>query len=84
MRILTGPCAPSDMGYNTDLTPTYSHILAVSFCSPAAEVQNINLKTALDEHQYVKPGFLQMLLIYASDLYYKHLERFLSDAGVLD
>lgn len=72
------------MGYNTDLTPTYSHILAVSFCSSAAEVLNINLKIALDEYLYVKPGFLQMLLMYVSDLYYKHLERFLSDVGVLN
>lgn len=69
------------MGYNTDLTPTYSHILAVSFCSSAAER---NLKIASDEHQNVKAGFFQMLLMYVSDLYYKHLERFLSDAGVLN
>lgn len=72
------------MGYNTDLTLTYSHILAVSFCSTAAGVQNINLETVLDEYQVVKPEFLQMLLLYVSDLYYKHFERFLSDAGVLN
>lgn len=72
------------MGYNTDFTPTYSRILAVSFRSSAAEAQNVNLTVALDEYQCVKAGFLHMLLMYVSDLYYKHLERFLPDTGVLN